>query len=62
VSQLTVQQMVRLRGRTVAVSTSEADASATLDRSPVHQRELVAELARQLFAMEARVAYGGDFR
>jgi len=41
-NQLTVQQMARLRGRTVAVSTSEADAPATRDRSPLHQRELVA--------------------
>jgi len=61
-NQLTVQQMARLRGRTVAVSTSETDAPATRDRSPLHQRELVAELARQLFAMEARIAYGGDLR
>jgi len=61
-NQLTVQQMARLRGRTVAVSTSEADAPTTRDRSPLHQREIVAELARQLFAMEARIAYGGDFR
>jgi hypothetical protein len=54
--------MARLRGRTVALSTSEADAPATRDRSPHHQRELVAALARQLFAMEARIAYGGDLR
>jgi len=60
--QLTVQHMARLRGRTIAVSTSEADAPATRDRSPLHQRELVAELARQLFAMAARIAYGGDLR
>ena len=44
------------------MSTSEADAPATRDRSPLHQRDLVAELARQLFAMEARIAYGGDLR
>lgn len=54
--------MARLRGRTVAVSTSEADAPATRGRSPLHQQELLAELARQLFAMGARIAYGGDFR
>jgi hypothetical protein len=47
---------------TVAVSTSEVDAPATRGCSPLHQRELVAELARQLFAMGARIAYGGDLR
>jgi hypothetical protein len=54
--------MARLRGRTVAVSTSEVDAWATRERSPLRQREIVADLARQLFAMEARIAYGGDLR
>jgi hypothetical protein len=54
--------MTRLSGRTVAVSTSEADAPATRDHAPLHQREVVAELARNLFAMEARIAYGGDLR
>jgi hypothetical protein len=60
--QLTVQHMARLKGRTVAVSTSEVDAPATRDRSPLRHRELVAELARQLFAMGARIAFGGDLR
>jgi SLOG cluster2 len=54
--------MASLRGRTVAVSTSEVDAPATHDGSPFHQRGIVAELARQLFALEARIAYGGDLR
>jgi hypothetical protein len=54
--------MASLRGRTVAVSTSEAEAPATRGHSPLPQREIVAELARQLFAMEARIAYGGDLR
>jgi len=54
--------MAGLRGRTVAVSTSEVDAPATGDGSPLQQRELVIELARQLFTMEARIAYGGDLR
>jgi hypothetical protein len=54
--------MARLKGRTIAVSTSEADPPATRDHSPLHQREMVAELARKLFAMEARIAYGGDLR
>jgi hypothetical protein len=51
-----------LIGRTVAISTSEADDAATRGLSPLHQRDLVAELARNLLAMEARIAYGGDLR
>lgn len=54
--------MRRLTGKTVAVSTSEADDPATQGLSPLHQRDLVVELARHLFALEARIAYGGDFR
>jgi hypothetical protein len=54
--------MARLRGKTVALSTSEAGDPAPRDPSPLHQRDLVAELARVLFALEARIAYGGDFR
>lgn len=60
--QKTAQHMARLRGKTVAVSTSEADDPATQDLSPLHQRECVADLARDLFAMDARIAYGGDLR
>ena len=52
----------RLRGKTVAVSTSEAHDPATRDLSHLLQRDLVARLARELFAMEARIAYGGDLR
>ena len=59
---LTAQRLARLRGKTVAVSTSEADDPATRDLSPLQQRDLVADLARNLFAMEARIAYGGDLR
>jgi hypothetical protein len=54
--------MARLRGKTVAVSTSVADDPATRDLSPLAQRDFVAELARNLFAMEACIAYGGDLR
>jgi len=61
-SQLTAQYLAPLRGQTVALSTSEADDPATRHLSPLPQRELVAELARDLFAMEARIAYGGDLR
>jgi hypothetical protein len=52
----------RLRGKTIAFSTSEVDDPGTLDLLPLHQRDLVGELARNLFAGEARIAYGGDFR
>lgn len=63
-AQLTAQHRARLRGKIVAVSTSEADDPATRGLSPLHQlqRELVIELARNLFAIEARMAYGGDLR
>jgi len=59
---LTAQPAARLRGTTVALSTSEAHDPATRDHSPLQQRDLVAELARHLCAMEARIAYGGDLR
>lgn len=54
--------MKRLAGKIVALSTSEADDLATRGLSPLHQRNLVVDLAGQLFALEARIAYGGDFR
>jgi hypothetical protein len=61
-TQMGFSRRTRLTGKTVAVSTSEADDAATRRLSPLHQRDLVAELARHLLAMEARIAYGGDFR
>ena len=61
-SVLSYDREARLSGKTVAMSTSEAHDPATRDLSPLLQRDVVAELARQLFAMEARIAYGGDLR
>ena len=52
----------RLAGKTIAISTSDVDDPGARDLSPIRQRDLVVELARQLLAMEARIAYGGDFR
>lgn len=60
--QFTAQRAGRLAGTTIAISTSDVDDPGARDLSPLHQRDLVIDLARQLLAMEARIAYGGDFR
>lgn len=61
-TQFVARRAARLAGSLVAVSVSEADDPAARGLSPLHQRDLVVELARHLFAVGARVAYGGDFR
>ena len=58
--QLTAKHRARLRGKTVAVSTSEADDPATRDRSPLDQRDLVVELARdQILAGDFELFFVG---
>ncbi len=60
--QFLAQRGDRLAEKIVAVSTSEANDHATRGLTPRHQRDVVVELARHLFAVGARLACGGDFR
>lgn len=61
-TQFVARRVVRMADRVIAVSVSEAEDSAARGLLPLHQRDLIVELARHLFAAGARIAYGGDFR
>jgi len=51
-----------LSQRIVAISTSESPDMATLGLTAGHLRDAMAEIARHLLALGARLAYGGDLR
>lgn len=61
-TQFVARRAVALSGKVIALSTSEAGGPRDLGLSPLHQRDLVVELARHLFGAGAQIAYGGDFR
>jgi SLOG cluster2 len=48
--------------RAVAISTSESPDMAALGLSDEHLRDAMAEIARHLLALGARLVYGGDLR
>lgn len=48
--------------RAVAISTSESPEMAALGLSDEHLRDAMAEIARHLLALGARLIYGGDLR
>lgn len=51
-----------LADRVVAISVSESPDLGALGMGDAHLRDAMAELARHLLALGARVAYGGDLR
>lgn len=51
-----------LAERAVAISVSESPDLPAIGMSEAHIRDAVAEIARHLLALGARVAYGGDLR
>jgi len=51
-----------LSQRIVAISTSESPDMPTLGMTDEHLRDAMAEIARHLLALGARLAYGGDLR
>lgn len=51
-----------LSQRIVAISTSESPDMAAFGLSEEHLRDAMAEIARHLLALGARLAYGGDLR
>jgi hypothetical protein len=51
-----------LSQRNIAISTSESPDMAVLGLSAQHLRDAMAEIARHLLALGARLSYGGDLR
>lgn len=51
-----------LAGKTIAISVSDSPDLGPLGMGPAHLRDAMAELARHLLALGARIAYGGDLR
>jgi len=51
-----------LRQKTIAISISESGDMASLGLAEEHLRDAMAEIARHLLAMGARLVYGGDLR
>lgn len=51
-----------LRQQTIAISTSESPDMPALGLSNGHLRDAMAEIARHLLALGARLVYGGDLR
>lgn len=51
-----------LSARTVGISISDSPDLGALGMAPPHLQDAMAELARHLLALGARVAYGGDLR
>src|SRR4051794_16706688 len=51
-----------LSQKAVAIAVSESPDMAELGLAPEHLRDAMAEIARHLLAMGARLIYGGDLR
>lgn len=51
-----------LSQRAIAIAVSESPDMASLGLAPEHLRDAMAEIARHLLAMGARLVYGGDLR
>jgi H+/gluconate symporter-like permease len=51
-----------LSQRVIAISTSESPDMPVLGLTDEHLRDAMAEIARHLLALGARLAYGGDLR